>query len=205
MARASLQCLVTMRKDGQPRSRATLSARGFTLVELAIVVAIVGVLAVIAVVGYRKLVTSSKVTEARSMLQGIRVAQEAYKAERGVYVNIGTQGCPEPDITKTGKQKTQWNPGCTAGGTNSWALLAVHADGPVQFQYMTIAGVGGSPAGLGDGWVGGYANLAGTAASPRAWYIAAAMANLDNNDSTAPTELVTTSNAGDIYIRNEGQ
>lgn len=180
-----------------PRS----TARGFTLVELAIVVVIVGVLAMIAVAGYRKLVLSSKVTEARSMLQGIRVAQEAYKAERGVYVNIGTNGCPEADITKTGREKTAWNPACTGGGGSSWAVLQLHSDGPVQFQYMTIAGVGGAPAGLGD-WVGGLANLS---TNNRPWYIAAAMCNLDDNNSTAPTELVTTSNGSEIFTRNEGQ
>ncbi len=197
MARASLQRSITMAKVLPARS----AMRGFTLVELAIVVVIVGVLAMIAVAGYRKLVLSSKVTEARSMLQGIRVAQEGYKAERGVYVNIGTTGCPESDITKTGKFKKQWDPTCTGGGGSTWAVLQIHADGPVQFQYMTIAGVGGAPAGLGD-WVGGLANLS---TNNRAWYIASAMANLDDNDTTAPTELVTTSNGNEIYVRNEGQ
>ena len=46
------------------------SRAGFTLVELMIVVAIVGVLSVIAVVGYRKLVLSGKVTEAQERDRG---------------------------------------------------------------------------------------------------------------------------------------
>ena len=63
-------------------------SRGFTLVELMIVVAIVGILATLAVVGYRKLVQSSHVSEATGMVQNIRVAQEGYHSETQRYANV---------------------------------------------------------------------------------------------------------------------
>ena len=74
------------------RQRDRRRSEGFTLVELAVVVTIVGVLAVLAVVGYRRLITSAHLTEATGMVNGIRVAQESYHAETGVYATIGTSG-----------------------------------------------------------------------------------------------------------------
>src|SRR5256885_1383646 len=66
----------------------------FTPIELMIVVAIVGILAVLAVVGYRKLILSPKLTEANGMIGAIRIAQEDFKVERGIYADIGPTHCP---------------------------------------------------------------------------------------------------------------
>src|SRR3712207_8148103 len=46
------------------------------------VVAMVGVMAALAMVGYRKYLHSAQASEAKAMIQGIRGAEEAYKAER---------------------------------------------------------------------------------------------------------------------------
>jgi len=116
--------------------RKRVGARGFTLVELSIVVVIVGILATLAVVGYRRLINGSHATEAHTMLQSIRVAQESYRAESGSYANLGTTLCP---AAAPGRFKTQWNPACN-GGTATWAALPVHSDGPVMYGYYTIAG-----------------------------------------------------------------
>ncbi len=77
-----------LQKTGSVTSR---GSRGFTLVELMIVVAIVGILATLAVVGYRKLIQSSHVSEATGMVQNIRVAQEGYHSETQQYAQCRRQ------------------------------------------------------------------------------------------------------------------
>jgi len=57
--------------------------RGFTLVELMIVVAIIGVLAALAIYGVKRYVTNSKTAEARQMLGRItKDAAAAYQTEK---------------------------------------------------------------------------------------------------------------------------
>jgi type IV pilus assembly protein PilA len=164
-------------------------------VELAVVVTIVGVLAVLAVVGYRKLTLTAKVTEAKTMVSAIRVAQEDYKVERGVYANIGTTFCPADGMALV---KTAWNPGCN-GGAATWATLPVHVDGPVQFGYMTVAPPAGLPANI--GWVNtAAANLA------KPWYVIMAQADLNGDGAGGvQTEVVGSSFDNNLYTRQEGE
>jgi len=175
--------------------------RGFTLIELMIVVAIVGILAVIAVVGYRKIILSAKLTEARNVIGGVRIAQEAYKVERGIYANIGAALCPLA-ASGTGQFKTQWDPTC--GGGPTWAVLPVHVDGPVQFGYATIAQaapLAAPPASVGQPTA--FVTIpAGVGTNP--WYYVTASADLDGNGGMY-TELVGTSWQNTIFVYQEGE
>jgi type IV pilus assembly protein PilA len=169
---------------------------GFTLVELAVVVTIVGVLAVIAVVGYRKLVLSAKVSEAKNMISAIRIAQEDYKVERGVYANIGPGFCPG---TGDFVGKTGWDKTCS-GGAATWATLPVHVDGPVQFGYATVAPPGVLPGGM--AWVD-----TTKADFTKPWYVIMAQADLNGDVPSGGlrTELVGSSFDNNIFSHNEGE
>ena len=60
-------------------------AKGFTLIELMIVVAIIGILAAIAIPNFVKFQCRSKQSEAKGNLKAVYVAQEAYRGEYDTY------------------------------------------------------------------------------------------------------------------------
>ena len=168
-----------------------------------IVVAIVGILAVIAVVGYRKIILSAKLTEARNVIGGVRIAQEAYKVERGIYANIGPGLCPL-STSGQGQFKTQWLPTC--GGGPTWAVLPIHVDGPVQFGYTTeaqAAVAGAAPASVGQPTA--FVTIPSSVGT-NPWYFVTASADLDGNGGSANmTELVGTSWQNTIFVYQEGE
>ncbi|MCK4590884.1 MAG: prepilin-type N-terminal cleavage/methylation domain-containing protein, partial [Candidatus Latescibacteria bacterium] len=59
--------------------------KGFTLVELMIVVVIVGILAAVAIPMYRGSVEKARASEAEAALGTIRSSERVYHAEHGVY------------------------------------------------------------------------------------------------------------------------
>jgi prepilin-type N-terminal cleavage/methylation domain-containing protein len=59
--------------------------KGFTLIELMIVVAIIGILAAVAIPNFLRYQAKSKQSEARVLLSGIYTSQVAYFAENNLY------------------------------------------------------------------------------------------------------------------------
>jgi type IV pilus assembly protein PilA len=176
-----------------------------------IVVVIVGILAILAVVGYRKLVQSSHVSEATGMVQNIRVAQEAYHSETQQYANISssmpTGGSPAtgglyPAMPVYGTV-TAWGLPCTVCATGmDWSLLPLHIDGPVLFGYATMAGPGNSSPSIPITINGGALTLPSPATTD--WYVIGEEADLDNNPA-ANTDVFGTSWTNQLFISNEGQ
>jgi len=66
--------------------------KGFTLIELMIVVAIIGILAAIAIPNFLRFQAKSKQSEARELLSSIYTAEVAYYAENNVFSDFATIG-----------------------------------------------------------------------------------------------------------------
>jgi len=59
--------------------------KGFTLIELMIVVVIIGILAALAIPRFMRATTKSKQSEAKQILKQIYVMQRAYRQEHDIY------------------------------------------------------------------------------------------------------------------------
>ncbi len=184
--------------------RTRRSTRGFTLVELAVVVTIIGILAMLAVAGYRKLVTSSHATEATEMVNAIKVAQETNHAETGQYANISSGlglGNLYPLATPTSKLATAWGGACgSCADTTAWNKLPVHASGPVRFGYATVSGAVG--AALPTSPVAGMTFPAANQLTSD-WFVVSAMGDMDGNNVYCT--VVGVSWQRELYVDQEGE
>jgi type IV pilus assembly protein PilA len=119
------------------------SNRGFTLVELLIVVAMIGVMSALALVGYRRYVHAAQGGEAKTNIMAIRGGQEAYKAEMLQYLNVSTSITTYYPNQTPNDSRVAWVAPTHPDAAN-WALLNVQPDGPVRFGYACVAGIGGA-------------------------------------------------------------
>lgn len=73
--------------------------RGFTLVEIMIVVAIVGILSAVAMPMYTAYMARGKLVDAQSTLTSARVALEQYYQDNRTYANTASKTSPCPSAT----------------------------------------------------------------------------------------------------------
>lgn len=104
-----------------------MSRRGFTLVELMITVAIIGVLAAIAIPRFAAMSYKSKLAEAPVNVDGIMKAQVAYEATFDSFLAIETWH-PAGKLTKEPKA---WTPG------SEFDELGWAPDGAVRCEYRS--------------------------------------------------------------------
>jgi type IV pilus assembly protein PilA len=117
--------------------------RGFTLTEMMVVVAIVGVLSSLALVGYRRYINAAQAAEAKIMIQAIRGGQETYKSEMLQYLPVSSSIATYYPNTAPNDTRYSWIQTGHMDYAN-WMLLNLNPDGPVRFGYACVAGLGGN-------------------------------------------------------------
>ena len=100
--------------------------KGFTLIELMIVVAIIGILAAIAIPNFMTFRLKAQTSEAKSNLGSIRTCEEAYKAEKDVYYAVTRY----PSAAATGTSEA-WVTAATG-----FSAIGFSPSGRVYYDYV---------------------------------------------------------------------
>ena len=108
--------------------------KGFTLIELMIVVAIIGILAAIAIPQFASYRQRAQDSAAKSALKNLATAQEDYYQQHDIYVNAGEEAnlsfTPETSLTFA----------VINGDSDSWSATAQHNSSTNQFTYSSSNG-----------------------------------------------------------------
>jgi type IV pilus assembly protein PilA len=178
-----------------------VTRRGFTLVELLAAVAIIGIVAALAMVGYRKYINAAAASEAKAVMQGIRGAEENYKAEMLVYLQCSgalNDYYPRTEAALNSKKAAWRNPG-DAAHFACFQQLNVATNGAVTYGYAVMAGL---PPAISAAPVG-FASPPVWPAVTEPWYVIQAAGDRDEDGIRAL--FLTSSLHGEIYSENDSE
>ena len=128
--------------------------QGFTLLEVMITVAIVGILAAIALPSYSIYVTRSRITEATNALADYRNRMEKYFLDHRSYVTAGGGCAMAADMAANynGKPNHYFTMSCPASSATTYTLRATGGGPMADFTYEVDESNVKSTAAVPTGW-----------------------------------------------------
>ena len=187
--------------------------KGFTLIELMIVVAIIGILAAIAIPNFLQYQLKSRQSEAKTNLQAIKTSEVSFQAERGCYVGVAVEGVVAP-VAGTKTIPFTWGAGlpatapgalwCQAAGVFGGFFndIGFKATGNVNYQYGVDATVAPT-VGIFTGYTAALScplAIVGTTAAALAVqnnFVAMAKSNLDGDPAISTWDAAVDHGAND--------
>ena len=125
-------------------------SRGFTLIELMVVVIVVAILAAIAIPSYTDYVRRGKITEAISALSDIRVKMETFFQDNRTYVGSCVAGTVAPPPTAT----ANFTFACSGQSATGYLVTATGISSMAGFIYTVDQANTKRTTGLPSGWSG---------------------------------------------------
>jgi type IV pilus assembly protein PilA len=176
----------------------SVGSRGFTLVELLTVVVIIGILATLASALVGRHIKAARTSEARSMVQSIRVAQDSYRAENRRYLSVSNSLTDYYPSTPTDGRRRTFYSGGSDDATKKWNILHPTVTGPVMFGYAVVAGDPGNTPPT--------PNIIGAptfSVATEPYYVIQAAADMDGN--SVQCIVAATSFSPEVFVENEGE
>ena len=171
--------------------------RGYTLVELLVVVAMVGILSALAMVGYGKWLDYARISETKDLVQHVMLSQKLYHDETSGYLNCSSSLTDYYPAAPDDHKRAFHNPAHSSYAC--WTLLNTEVDAPVYVAMAVVAGVGG------DVPPQPSTNQAFTwAVTTRPWYVVQATADVDA-DGVQAVFVGSSFSPNTIFVENDDE
>ena len=130
----------------------TQKQRGFTLLELLIVLGIIGIISAIAIPSYRDYVIRGKITEATSNLGDMRIKLEQFYQDNRTYVGACVGGTVAPLPTGSNARAFTYSCPTLTATTFTVRALGNAAEGMTGFDYTINQNNAKATASVATGW-----------------------------------------------------